>query len=152
MRTLDSETNPDSESSFNLETVQEDASIEDSPSTYSPHKRSSVQHTPHSVTPKKKTPILKSRAHSTSLLVPSGSGSLKNSSTNSISNGRIMGHSSHTSGHSPHHSSNSSGSGAVRLKTVSVGSKPIAASSSPRRPNSGQSHKEKRHSVPSNRT
>lgn len=153
MRTLDSETNPYSESVSNLEPVQED-SIVAPPSNSSPHKRASLQHNPHSLTPKKKTSMFRNKAHSSSLLAPSASGSLKNTSASSIANGRTTGHSTHTSpghslhspghsSHTSHHSSNSSASGASRLRTVSVGSKPTATLSTPRRPSSGHAHRDK---------
>ena len=148
MRTLDFETSSsiaDSESGTSLATVQEDKTTPPL-SCSSPHKKSSSQLPPLSSSPTKKKTMFRSRAHSSSVISPSLSGSLKNSSGSSIGNGKVPTHSSGPS--SSHHSSSNSGStGSTRSRTLSVGGKPVSSSSTPRRPNSGHSHhRDKRHS------
>lgn len=159
MRTLESETTTESNSTQQLEPVFEDDNhantlIVPDPleraASPSRHKQSRDATTP----TKKKT---RGRAQSTSMLNPgAGSGNFKNHhSITSIGNGKQ--HSLHMSGQSSHnsqHSSNSSGgeSKTVRTRTVSVGSKPVSSSStaSQRRPSSGHvSHRDKRHSTSS---
>lgn len=160
MRTLDSETTSESNSTQHLEPVKEDDINNDTlpvpDQSSSPTKQNRQPRDAN--TPKKK---VRGRALSTSTLSPgAGSGNLKNHSISSIGSGRhsvhTSGHSSHTSQHPSNSSSGGSGSGsgtAVRTRTVSVGSKPVSSSSSTasqRRPNSGHaSHREKRHSTPS---
>ena len=158
MRTLESETTSESNSAQHLEPVKEDdidndtLTVPDRSSSPSKQNRQPRDAT----TPTKKK--VRGRAMSTSTLsLGAGSGNLKNHSITSIGNGRHSVHTSGYSSHNSHHPSNSSGggsgsgSGTVRTRTVSVGSKPVSSSTaSQRRPNSGHtSHREKRHSTPS---
>lgn len=159
MRTLESETTSESNSTQQLEPVFEDVDNNDTLTVPDSHDRgtspSRQKQSRDATTPTKKK--LRGRALSTSVLSPgTGSGNFKNHSITSIGNGKQ--HSLHTSGHSSHnspHSLNSSGTGeskTVRTRTVSVGSKPVSSSStaSQRRPNSGHaSHRDKRHSTSS---
>lgn len=150
MHELESETKSSSSdtqsSASSVQKSVKDEVVVSPPRNFSPHKKMSLQPLPSTGTPTKKK-TMKSRAHSSVMVSPSTSSTLKNPSIGSIHNGKIAGHSSHSSGHSSHSSGHSShnSSHTTRTRTTSVGA-------CPRRPSSGQHHKDKKQHTSYNRT